>query len=111
ERDHPDPVTESHVVIGGEPARDEPAMSKATAGARGDIVDIPHVLPAAPDGGRRVLLVAVDETEALAEKGHLAGGVEHPAAGHRLRPALVLEGHLMIEGPQEHAPTPRRPPP
>ena len=107
ERNHPDPVAEAHVVIGGEAPRAEPAVGEPAIAAGGEVVDVPHVLPAAPDGRRRVLLVLVDETEALAQESRLPRGVEHPAAGHRLRAAFMLEGHLMVEVPQRDVPYPR----
>jgi hypothetical protein len=61
ERDDPDPVAKAHVVVGAEAPRAEPAARQRAVAPRGEVVDVAHVLPAAPHRRRRVLLVAVDE--------------------------------------------------
>src|SRR5205809_4088938 len=81
ERDDPDPITEAHVVIGGQAPRADVARAERAV-ARGEIVDVADVLPAAPDGGDGMVVVAVDDAEAPAEKGGLAGRVEEPFTRH-----------------------------
>ena len=78
--------------------------------AGGDVVQVAHPLPAAPDRRRGVLAVALDQAQALAEEGGAAGGVQHPAAGDGLLLSTVaFQGDPVIEFPQLHLPHPHRP--
>src|SRR5438270_1423766 len=79
ERNDPDPVAEAGVVIRGQPARADVARGQI-AGAGGDIVDVSHTVPPAPDRSDRVLIIALDEIHAAAEEVDASRGIKEPAA-------------------------------
>ncbi len=91
ERDHPDPVAVAHVVVRSQATgADVPGAQRAIA--RGEIIDVADVAPAAPDGGGRMIVVALDDSEAAAEEGHATCGVEQPAAGELADLIAHLDG-------------------
>ena len=97
ERNDPDPVAEARVVIGAEAARADVAGAETVRIARGDVVDVPHVFPAAPDRGDRMRVVALDDAEAAAEEVDASGGVEEPATRKLARLAANFDGQLIVE--------------
>src|SRR6185436_10178552 len=111
--DEPGPRPEPHIVVRRQPARSHGAAGEPAGAAGRQVVDVADVLPTAPDRGRRMLLVALDEAEALAEEGGAAGGVQDPAAGHGLGPGPLLisplEGHAVVELAELDVADPGRP--
>src|SRR5947209_12051918 len=79
ERDDPDPVAESGVVIRGQTARADVARGKIT-GTRRDVIDVPDAVPPAPDRCDRMLVIALDQIQAPPEEVDAAGGIEKPSA-------------------------------
>src|ERR1700742_406361 len=103
EGNDPYPVTESGVVIRGQPARTDIA-SREIAGARSDVIDVAHAVPAAPDRCDGMLFIAHDQSEAAAEEVDASGGVEQPAAAQLANLFADFDRELVIEIAELHVP-------
>src|SRR5262245_51217573 len=90
----PGPRAETHVMVRRKAARAHVAARERQRAAGRQPVDMTDVRPSAPDRGGRVLMVALDQAEALAEERRPPGGVDDPAAGHGLGLVAILIGPL-----------------
>src|SRR5688572_23882027 len=84
-------------MVRGQAPRGDVATGKGQRPACGKVIDMADVLPAAPDCRGRVGLIALDQTETLAEKAGAAAGIEHPTAGESLRDAFLLDRDATCE--------------
>src|SRR5947209_4701032 len=96
ERDDPDPVAESGVVIRGQTARADVARGEIT-GTRRDVVDVPDAVPPAPDRGDRMLVIALDEIEAPPEEVDASRRIEEPAAAELANFVTDFDRQLVVE--------------
>src|SRR3954463_13917649 len=96
ERDDPNPVAESGVVIRRQAARTDVARGEI-AGTRRNIVDVTHAVPSAPDRRDGMLVVPLDEIETPAEEGDASCRIEQPAAAKLSDFLADLDGQLVVE--------------
>src|SRR5688500_8930977 len=89
EGEDPDPEAIAGVVIRGQPPRAD--VARREPAPRREVVDVPHVLPAAPDRRGGMLVVAVNEIQAPAKEIHATCCVDDPAAGNLARFIADLE--------------------
>src|SRR5258708_40315863 len=82
EGNDPDPVTEAGVVVRSQTPRADVARCQHAV-ARGDVIDVAEAVPAAPDRGHRMRVIALNQAAAPSQTIHASACVEKPAAGER----------------------------